>query len=134
MPQGKVIAIKPSYTGGGGALRSFSSSQGAGSGSSNASGGNSRGRIIYIGVCKEESVLKCKRKNVESVVWFLDEEKEFNVGDFVTFDIDETNSKSINAAKNIEKSKIGGPGGILSKVALLASLLLLIAIMNDTRR
>ncbi|WP_161888390.1 hypothetical protein [Pontibacter russatus] len=79
----------------------------------------------------------CKRKNVTSVVWFHDEERRFRVGDYVTFDIDEGNTKTISSAQNVAKAKIGGvplPVGVFSKIALLASLLLLVAVMNDTRR
>ncbi|GAA4437542.1 hypothetical protein GCM10023188_31850 [Pontibacter saemangeumensis] len=102
-----------------------------------ATGEPENARVVYIGVCRDENILKCKRKNVEAVVWFVDAAKEFNVGDYVTFDIDEGNTKSIDSAKNVAKSKVGGipvSGGILSKIALLASVLLLLAIMNDTRR
>lgn len=105
--------------------------------SSSTTGHKPGGRIVYIGVCSDENILKCKRKNVASVVWFVDEERRFGVGDHVTFDIDEGNTKTIRSAQNVEKAKIGGvplPGGIFSKVALLASLLLILAVMNDTRR
>ena len=134
MPQGKVIAVKPSYEGGE-ELRSFSSTQTFNH--SSTTGHKPDRRIVYIGVCSDENILKCKRKNVTSVVWFLDEERRFGVGDYVTFDIDEGNTKTISSAQNVAKAKIGGvplPGGIFSKVALLASLLLLVAVMNDTRR
>ena len=132
-----MIAVKPSYAGSGVAFRSFSSPGVTGAGSSNAAGEPENARVVYIGVCKDEHILTCRRKNVEAVVWFVDAAKEFNVGDYVTFDIDEGKTKSIELAKNVAKSKVGGipvPGGILSKLAVLASVLLLLAIMNDTRR
>ena len=137
MPQGKVIAVKPSLALWGGELRSFSSTETFNYSSSSAPGHKPGERIIFIGVCGDENILKCKRKNVESVVWFVDEERRFGVGDHVTFDIDEGNTKTIRSAQNVEKAKIAGvplPGSIFSKVALLASLLLILAVMNDTRR
>lgn len=125
MPQGKVIAVTPSSAGGV-EFRSFSSTE-TFNYSSSTTGHKPGVRKVYIGVCRDENILKCKRKNVTSVVWFVDEERRFSVGDYVTFDIDEGNTKAISTAQNVEKAKIGGvplPGGIFSKVALLASLLL----------
>ena len=136
MPQGKVIAVQPLGIAGS-TLRSATTLSATSSYTSSGSGGGEEeSNIVYIGVFRGKNKFY-KPHKVKDVVWYEDESGKLNVGDIVDFKRDPGKTKNIGGAKDVKKLKdkiIGLPGGLLSKVALLASLLLLVAVMNDTRR
>ena len=134
MPQGKVIAVKPSFTDSSEVLRSFSA---PGTMPDTNGGGSQQGvNEVYIGVCRGR-LRDCDTRQVKTIVWYDDPSNKLRVGDYVEFKFNPGKTKSFQAAKDVTRIKrqvIDLPGGLLPKVALLASLLLLVAVMNDTRR
>ena len=136
MPQGKVIAVQPL-----GSFRSALQDESAFSATrsytgSSSGGGEQEGNIVYIGAYKDQHKI-CRPHKVEDVFWYEDMSGELKEGDIVKYRPNPAKTKNIGGAKDVVRLKGRGihlPGGALSKVALLASLLLLVAVMNDTRR
>lgn len=136
MPQGKVIAVQPLWIGGSTLQSATTLSATSSYTSGGMGGGEEEGNIVYIGVFKDKNKFY-KAQKVKDVVWYEDESGNLSVGDIVDFKLNPGRTKNIGGAKDVKKLKgkvIHLPGGVLSKVALLASLLLLVAVMNDTRR
>lgn len=127
MPQGKVIAVKPSYTD---STRSVPQDEGH-----LFKHQKPKERIVYIGVCNEDGSFKCSRRKVQDIVWFTDLEGEFHVGDIVSFETDSNHTETIDAAVFVKKVGHGGvhlPGNIYAKVAVLATLLLLVTLIKES--
>ena len=136
MPQGKVIAVQPLSIGGGSALQDATTLSATRSYPNSGSGGvEEEGNIVYIGAYKDKHKVY-KPHKVEDVFWYEDLSGKLKEGDIVKFKRNPGKTRSIGGAKDVEilQDKVHLPGGVLSKVALLASLLLLVAVMNDTRR
>ncbi|PRY14375.1 hypothetical protein CLV24_104185 [Pontibacter ummariensis] len=134
MPQGTVIAVKPlGYASENTLLyaRSLNASGAEGSGPDTG-----QGNLVYIKVFEEKEKLGFGRKS-DTVVWYEDTEGRLVEGDHVHFEINKDRTKPIQGAQNVRRLQGGRfyiPGDLLSKVALLSSLLLLVALVLDRQR
>ncbi|WP_162052605.1 hypothetical protein [Pontibacter pamirensis] len=136
MPQGTVIAVKPTSFAFTSEIRSAGSTETANYSTRSAEEFHSAAKLLYIKVYEDRFRSRALRK-AKSVVWYEDTRGEFSVGDYVEFDINKKKTKPIDAAENVRKIKSGGTllhGSLLSTVALFASSLLIFAVIFDKRR
>ncbi|MBF9255101.1 hypothetical protein I2I11_17515 [Pontibacter sp. 172403-2] len=134
MPQGKVIAVKPLGFVSQSALMYARSGQAGGSGAGN--GNEKEGNLVYIEVYKKDKRIRVPKK-VETVVWYNDITCQLEEGDYVKFKINNGKTRPIEGAENViklDKSKLRVPGDLLSKVVLLASVVLFFTVVLDKER
>ncbi|MCJ8163412.1 hypothetical protein MKJ04_01070 [Pontibacter sp. E15-1] len=135
MPQGKVIAVKPSYK----SVQFAFENEGRlyeTVASESTEDASRKSNLILIGVCKDD-IASCDTRKVKAVVWYEDDKNEFDVGDYVDFDDDKTKKLTFEGAKNVKKIKHGKfriPAFLLSNIALLASVFLIGMLVKDSRR
>jgi hypothetical protein len=133
MSQGKVIAVKPLSFVSDPEVMYARSMETVSSGTGSAGGG--QGNLVYIQVFEGNG--KFTIRKAKSVVWYEDVAGNLEEGDFVEFSINSNRTRPIKGAENVRKLKAGIiylPGDLLSKVALFASLLLLLAVVVDNKR
>ena len=134
MPRGTVIAVKPTKSLGETELMSASFKDPA---SANASSSTEEaaknGNLVYI-AADRGSV----HTQEDLVFWYIDATQTLQDGDRVQFNINNSRMRSIKAAKDVKETKgkvIDLPKGkLLPQVALLASVLLLVAVSIDSKR
>ncbi len=136
MPQGKVIAVQPSYTGNQSqSVRMMQQTQDS-TRHENERHAEPTVNVVFIGICKGK-IDTCDTKKVKGVAWYEDKENKYQVGDYVEFKLDKEKTKTFDGVINLKKIKGGMihlPEGIFSKLALLASLLLIGLVVKDKRR